>query len=98
MGSNYPITKLPNRLPSRNRRHYRNVITVFHRGCVLLQVADVFVVEVHVDEGAELAVVVIKMTAQVGVLGDESAEGLADGRAADVNSRLFPGVLAQWRG
>ncbi len=55
-------------------------------------------VQVHVDEGAKLALVGIKMTAQVGVLGDESAKGLADGRAADFDSRLLACILTQWRG
>ena len=63
-----------------------------------MEVADVFVVQVHVDEGAELAVVVIEVTAQVGVLGDESAKGFADGRAFDFNRGLLASILAKGRG
>ena len=97
---NYPITKFPNysiALPSCNRGHYGNVITVFYGGGVLLQIADVFIVQVDIDESAELAVVVIEMTSQVGVLGDKSRKGFSDSRTFDFNRRLFPSILPQRR-
>ena len=40
-------------------------------GRFLLEVADVFVVDVKIDEGAQFAVIGVEMLLQVGMLGDE---------------------------
>ena len=82
---------------SRDGRHNRNTITVLYRRGFLLQIANVLVVKVDVDEGAQLAVIGIKMTAQVRMLGDQVGKGSADGAGLDLNGRLFASVLAQGR-
>jgi hypothetical protein len=96
--SNYPITKFPNLLPSRYRRHYRNVITVANGGRLLLQVANVFVIQVNIDERAQLAVFSVEMAPEIGMIGDEPAQGFSDGRTFHVNRRLLAGILPQRRG
>ena len=49
----------------------------------LLQVADVFVVQIHIDEAAQLAFVVENLLAQIGKLRGERAQHFAHGRAGD---------------
>ena len=69
---NYETTKLHNSLASGDGGDDGNRITVVERGGFFVQVAHVFVVDVDVDEGAELAVIVIEMTLQVGMLADRA--------------------------
>src|SRR5438270_7412441 len=83
---------------SSNGRHYGNTIIILQRGRFLLQVADVFVVEVNVHKGAQLAVLGVEMAAQVGMPGNQAVEGLADIRGADVHRGLLVGVLAERSG
>jgi hypothetical protein len=83
---------------SRDGRHNGNTITVFHRGGFLLEIANVLIVQVDVDEGAQLPVVGIKMTAQVGMLGDEIGKGGANGTSLNLNRRLLASILAQGSG
>ncbi len=74
-------------------RHDGNVITVFQGRRFLLQVADVFVVEIEVNEGAQFALVGVEVLAQVGMQRDERIHGFADGRSRNVHGRLFADVL-----
>jgi len=76
-------------------RHDGNTITVTHRSGFLLQVADVLVVHIYVDEGAEFTVIGIEMAAQVRVLGDEVGKGISHSSRLHVHSSLLAGVLAQ---
>jgi hypothetical protein len=78
-------------------RHNGNTITVLHCGGVLLQIADIFIVEVDVYERPQFPVIGIEVAAQVRVLGHEVGKGLADGSGLYFNRRLLPGVLAQGR-
>ena len=80
---------------SSNRRHYRNSITVLNCRGLFLQVADVFVIQVNVDERTEFAVVGVKMPAQVRVLGNQPGQGFRDGAGLDLDRGLLAGVLAQ---
>jgi hypothetical protein len=80
---------------SRDGRHNRNTITVLYRRGFLLQIANVFVVEVNIHEGTELPVVRIKMTAQVRMLGNEVGKGGADSASLNLYCRLLASVLAQ---
>ena len=50
-----------------------------------LQIADVLVVDVDVDEAAELALLVVKMRLQPGVLRRQVRQQLTYGRAVGVN-------------
>ena len=47
----------------------RDGVAVLHRRGILLQIADVFVVQVDVHEAAQLAFIVEKLLAQIGVAG-----------------------------
>src|SRR6266571_9387129 len=81
--------------PARDRRHNGNSIAFSQGRVFLLQVADVFVVQVHVDEGPQFAVIGKKMAAQVGVLSGEFPERFADVAGGDIHRVLFFSVLAQ---
>src|ERR1700687_2003117 len=83
---------------SRDGRHNGNTITVLHRRGFLLEIADVLVVKVDIDESAQLPVIRIKMTAQVGMLGDQVRKGAANGASRNFNRRLLASVLAQGGG
>src|SRR5690348_13514502 len=52
-------------------------VVIVHRGVFLMQVADVLVVEIKVDEGAQLALISIQVASQVRVLGGESQKRVA---------------------
>ncbi len=62
---------------------------------VFFQIADVFVVQIHVDEAAQLAFVVKELLAQVGELRGQRAQHFADGRAGQLHRIVLVGVLAQ---
>ena len=69
-----------------------------HRRRVLAQIADVFVVQVDVDEAAQLAFVVVEMCLRrSAMLGGQRVEHLADGRPGELDGILLPGELAQRR-
>src|SRR5208282_3762132 len=72
-------------------------ITVRDRGGFFLQVAHVFVVDVDVDERAQLALLGIEVALQVGMLRDQAGKGLSHGLSGDIDRGLFPRVLAKWR-
>ena len=60
-----------------------------------MQVADVLVVEVNVNKGAELAVISVEVAAKVWMLGDQPGKGLAYGAALNLHRTLLSGVLPQ---
>ena|SRR6185437_4250066 len=78
-----------------DRRHYRDVITVRDGGCVLLQVAYVFVVQVHIDERAQFTFLSIEVPAQFWMLGDQAAQGFPHGGTLYFNRGLLAGILPQ---
>jgi hypothetical protein len=63
-----------------------------------LQVADVLVVDVEVDEGAELAVVGVEMAAEFGMLDQQGIHGFSYGYAVHFNRGLLAYVLPQGSG
>src|SRR5262249_3707388 len=77
------------------RRDDADLVLLFDRGVFFLQVADVFVVDVDVDEAAQLAVGVEEMFPQIGKLRDQFVERFADLRRFDRDRRLALGILAQ---
>ena len=83
---------------SGNRRHNRNSITVVDRSGFFLQVADVLVIQVNIHKRTEFAVVGVKMTAQVRMLGNQSGQGFRDGSGLNLDRRLLAGVLTQRSG
>src|ERR1700734_1144985 len=82
---------------SGDRRHNRNVITFAHRSCFLLQVTDVFIVDIQVDESAQLAFVRVKMPPHIGMLRHQCIHGFSDRGRGNLHRGLFPNILAQRR-
>ena len=78
---------------SSDRRHYGNGITVFDRGGFFLQVADVFVIEVDIDESAQFAIVGVEMPTQVGMPRHETRKRIGDGIALHLYRGLLSGIL-----
>jgi len=62
-----------------------------------LQVADILVVEVDVNKGAELAVIGVEVAAKVRMLGNQPGKGLAYSAALNLHRTLLSGVLPQRR-
>src|SRR5262245_49124195 len=62
---------------------------------LLLQIANVLVVEIDVHESAQLAFVGEKMTAQIVKDGDKFLQGITDGATADLHHRLLIGILSK---
>src|ERR1035437_4085349 len=83
--------------PSGDGGDQRERVGVGGRGGVLAEVADVFVVEVDVDEAAQFAFIVEDLLAQIGVLGGERGEYFAHGGAGDGDGILLRGELTQRR-
>ncbi len=75
-----------------NRRHNADHVAGRDRSRLLAQVADVLLIDVNIDEAAQMAVVSKKMTAQVGELRGQVAECFLDRRAVHLHSVLFPGI------
>src|SRR5579884_3184099 len=76
---NYQISQLRNRRSSRYRRHNRNIVPIGNGGCFLLKISHIFIVQIDIHEGAQLALVGIKMPAQIWMRGDEARQGFPDG-------------------
>jgi len=60
--------------------------------------ADVFVVDVHVNEAAQFVSVVIKVALKLGEFGTELIESLTGGGRFDLKLRLAAGKLSQGGG
>jgi len=82
---------------SSNGRYDGNVITVLHRGRLLLQVANVLIIEIQIHEGAQLAIVRIQMPPKLWMLRHQVVHGLTHGRTLHLHRRLFTYILAQRR-
>ena len=79
-------------------RDQRNGVAVLGLAGIFAQIADVFVIQVHVHEAADLALVGEDLLAQVGELGGQRAQYFAYGGAGNGDGILFPGKLPQGRG
>ena len=73
-------------------------VSVTAVSCLAVEVADVVVVEVDVDEGAELALGGEEVLLEVGVGGGELREDCVDGGAGDGDGLSAAGVGAQRSG
>jgi hypothetical protein len=80
---------------ARHRRDDADRVAGLERRGLFLQIADVFVVDVHVDEAAQLSFAGVQMRAQVAELRREIRERLADGRAGHLHGVRLAGVGAQ---
>ena len=76
-------------------RHDAQRVARLHRRLLLLQVADVFVVQVHVDEVPQLALVGVEVLLQSVVPRRQVGQQFADGGAADFHGFLLVGERPQ---
>lgn len=74
--------------------HDRDLIVGLDRRVEAIDVTDVLVLDIDVDEAADLPVIEELLT-ETGVLVDQRGEDLADGRAVGVDLAGAVGVLAQ---
>ncbi len=86
------------RRAARDRRDDAHRVAGLHRRLLLLQIPDVFVVDVDVDEAAQLALIVVEMRFQPGVLRRQVREQLADGLAFDIDGVFLVGERPERRG
>ena len=75
--------------PSGDRRDDADRVAGRDRRLLLLQVADIFVVQIDVDEAAQLALLVEQMVLQPGVLLRQIGEQLAHRRAVSLDRVLL---------
>ena len=78
-----------------DRRHYGNIITIADRGCFLLQVTHVLVIQINIYEGAKLALVGVKVAAKVGMARHQAGKRLANVACLHLHRGLLPGILAK---
>jgi len=81
-----------------NRGHQRNRIAFRRRCRCLAQVAYVFVVQIHVDEAAQLAFIGENLLAQVGEAAGQRVQRFTHGSTGNGDGVLFGGELPQRRG
>src|ERR1700761_1136569 len=72
--------------------HDADGVAVFGGSGVFREVADVFVVEVDIDEAAEFSIFSEEVFAQIAELRCEAAECFADGSSADFGGVALAGV------
>ena len=82
---------------SRDRWDDGNAVTVLERGRFLLHVTDVFIVEVDIHKGTQLAVVSVKVPAKIGMLRHHRVQRLTHGSGLHFHRRLLAHVLPQRR-
>ena len=82
-------------MPAGHRRDDADRVAGLERRLILLQVADVFVVDVDVDEAAQLAFVVEQMLLQAAKPRRQVCKQLADGRAVELDDVELVGERTQ---
>src|SRR5438552_2313168 len=88
-------------LPSRsssNRGNQEDTIAFLEGAGFAAEEADVFLVEVDIEELADLALIVADVAAEIGKAGSEFVEGVGDGGRATVHSRRAVGEATEGRG
>src|SRR5258706_8789894 len=85
-------------LPSRsssNRGNQEDTIAFFESAGFAAEEADVFLVEVDVEELADLALIVANVAAEIGEAGSKLVEGIGDSGRATVHFRRAVGEAAE---
>jgi hypothetical protein len=78
-------------------RNNCNRVGLLDQGSVLAQIANIFIVQINIHEGAEFAVLRIEMLAQIGMLSGKIAQGFAHGLGVDFDDGLLSSVRAERR-
>src|SRR5258708_651274 len=79
-------------------RHQEDAITFFKRAGFAAEEADVFFVEIDVEELADLALIVADVAAEIGEARGELVEGFGNGGGATVHSWGAVGEAAEGGG
>jgi len=82
---------------ARNRRDEENAIAFLESAGFPAQEADVFLVEIDIEELADLALVVADVAAESREAGSKLAEGFRDGGGTTVHPRRALGEAAERR-
>src|SRR5258708_36034846 len=85
-------------LAARDRWDDADFVAILQRSLLVLQKADIFLVDVNVDETAHIAFVVHQAFPDSRKAGLELGDGFADGGSRDLNHLFVVGKLAQWTG
>ena len=80
-----------------NGRNDADGIAVFGRRVLFREIANIFIIHVHIDKAAQPAVLGKKVLTQVGILGRETAERLADRSGIELRGITLPGLRAKRR-
>ena len=80
---------------TRNARNNGKRIRIVHRRRVLVHVADIFVVQIDIDETAQLAFVVVEMLLQIREARGQRGQHFADGLAGEIDGIVLVGELPQ---
>jgi hypothetical protein len=81
---------------ARNRRYDADNIVFLHGRLVLLEIADILIIQIDIHEAADLSFIGKEMPAQVAVLRSQAGQRLSHGFSLELYRILLPCVLAQW--
>src|SRR5665213_2931118 len=74
---------------ARDTRNNRQRVPVFYRTRIFVQIAYVFVVQIHIDETAQLTFVIKQVLLHLGVARCKGSKHFSHGRANEFNAVLF---------
>jgi hypothetical protein len=74
--------------------HDGEAVVFVHRGAFLVQIADVFVVQINVHKGTQFALISIQVTPQIRVRRGQLRERLTYVLGLHVNARLLARILS----
>jgi hypothetical protein len=74
--------------------HDGEAVVFVHRGAFLVQIADVFVIQINIHKGPQFAFVSIQVTPQVRVRRGERGKRLAHVLGLHVNARFLARILS----
>src|SRR6266850_1616215 len=83
---------------SSNRGDEQNTIAFLEGAGFAAEEADVFFIEIDVEELADLALIVADVAAEIGEAGSQLVKGVGDGGRATVYSRRTAGEATEGRG
>src|SRR5216684_1915985 len=91
------LEQVPASRSARNRWNQQDPIAFLERAGFAAEEADVFLVEVDVEELADLALIVADVATEIGEAGSKLVEGIGDGGRATVHFRRAVGEAAEGR-
>src|SRR5689334_17024921 len=96
-GSSLLLIKCCSALSAGNRRNDRQIVALLYRSILFsIEVTNIFVVQVDIYEGAQLAIVGVEVPLQIRMLCCELRKRVAHRRGAHIDRGLFGGILPKW--